>query len=82
MINPPPLSLDPHSVYIPSTDVSTANEDLIGNFEGIGVEFNIFEDTVHVLYVMPSGPSDIAGLRIGDKIIKVNDVSTVISNWF
>ncbi|MGZ8537305.1 MAG: S41 family peptidase [Flavisolibacter sp.] len=69
--------LDPHSVYIPSNDVSTANEDLIGNFEGVGIEFNIFEDTVHILYVMPSGPSDIAGLRIGDKIIKVNDVSIV-----
>ena len=63
--------LDPHSVYIPASDVTSANEDLVGNFEGIGVEFNIFEDTVHVLYVMPSGPSDIAGLRIGDKIIKV-----------
>jgi carboxyl-terminal processing protease len=58
-------------MYIPATDVSTANEDLIGNFEGIGIEFNIFEDTVHVLYVVPNGPSDKAGLHIGDKIFKV-----------
>src|SRR4051812_23770867 len=69
--------LDPHSLYIPATDVSAANEDLIGNFEGIGIEFGIFEDTVHVLYVMPNGPSDKAGLQIGDKVIAVNDASIV-----
>jgi carboxyl-terminal processing protease len=69
--------LDPHSLYIPATDVSTANEDLIGNFEGIGIEFNIFEDTVHVLYVVPNGPSDKAGLHIGDKILKVDDSSII-----
>jgi len=69
--------LDPHSVYIPSTDVSDANEDIIGNFEGIGVEFNIFADTVHVLYVIPDGPGDKAGLHIGDKILKVDDSSIV-----
>ena len=69
--------LDPHSVYIPAMDVGEANEDIIGNFEGIGVEFNIFEDTVHVLYVVPKGPSDKAGLQIGDRILKVNDSSVV-----
>ena len=69
--------LDPHSVYIPASNVSEMNEDLVGNFEGIGVEFNIFEDTVHVIYVVPEGPSDKAGLKIGDKIIKVNDSSIV-----
>jgi carboxyl-terminal processing protease len=69
--------LDPHSVYIPASDVEFENEKLVGNFEGIGVEFNIFQDTVHVLYVMPDGPSDKAGLKIGDKIIKVNDSSIV-----
>src|SRR5690242_15269033 len=46
--------LDPHSVYIPASNVSEANEDIIGNFEGIGVEFNIFEDTVNVIYVIPN----------------------------
>lgn len=69
--------LDPHSVYIPAPDVAAANEELEGNFEGIGIEFNRFHDTVHVLYVIPEGPSDKAGLQIGDKIIKVNDSSLV-----
>ena len=69
--------LDPHSIYIPATDLSEVNEDMIGNFQGIGVEFNIFSDTVHVLYVIPGGPSDKAGLQTGDKILKVNDSSIV-----
>jgi carboxyl-terminal processing protease len=70
--------LDPHSVYIPASDVESANEELQGNFEGIGIEFNRFSDTVHVLYVIPGGPSDKAGIRIGDKIIKVDD-STIVN---
>lgn len=69
--------LDPHSVYIPNRDVAEANEDIAGNFEGIGVEFNIFSDTVNVLYVVPGGPSEKAGLQIGDRIVKVNDSSIV-----
>lgn len=69
--------LDPHSVYIPASNLSEMNEDLVGNFQGIGIEFNIFDDTVHVLYVVPNGPSDKAGLHIGDKILKVNDSSVV-----
>lgn len=69
--------LDPHSIYIPASDLGDANEDIIGNFEGIGVEFNIFQDTVHVLYVVPNGPSDKAGLQTGDMILKVDDSSIV-----
>jgi carboxyl-terminal processing protease len=65
--------LDPHSLYIPATDLKEVNEDIEGNFEGIGVEFNIFNDTVHVLYVLPGGPSDKAGLQVADRILKVND---------
>ena len=65
--------LDPHSVYLPPVDLKEANEDLAGNFEGIGVEFNIFSDTVNVVYVIPNGPSDKAGLQIGDKILAVNN---------
>ncbi|HEY6062553.1 MAG TPA: S41 family peptidase [Chitinophagaceae bacterium] len=65
--------LDPHSVYLPPVDLKEANEDLAGNFEGIGVEFNVFGDTVNVVYVILNGPSDKAGLQIGDKILKVND---------
>jgi carboxyl-terminal processing protease len=67
--------LDPHSVYYPPVELLAANEDLAGNFQGIGVEFNIFSDTVNVVYVVPEGPSDRAGLLIGDKILKVDDFS-------
>ncbi len=65
--------LDPHSVFIPADDLRSANEELIGNFEGIGVEFQMFDDTVNVLNVIKDGPSDRAGIKVGDKIIKVND---------
>lgn len=74
--------LDPHSVYIPASNVESANEELQGNFEGIGIEFNRFDDTVHVLYVVPNGPSDKAGIHIGDKIIKVGDSSLVNKGFF
>jgi len=67
--------LDPHSVYFPPVELKEANEDLAGNFDGIGVEYNIFNDTVNIMYVMPGGPSDRAGLLIGDKILAVNDSS-------
>ena len=65
--------LDPHSIYIPPSHLQAVNEDLIGNFEGIGVEFNIFSDTVHIVHVIAEGPSDKAGVQVGDKIIKVNN---------
>ena len=65
--------LDPHSVYIPASSLKEVNEDIAGNFEGIGVEFNIFSDTVHVLQVIPGGPSDKAGLHVADRILKVNN---------
>ncbi|MET0635009.1 MAG: S41 family peptidase [Chitinophagaceae bacterium] len=67
--------LDPHSVYFPPVELKQANEELEGNFDGIGVEYNIFFDTVNVIYVMPGGPSDKAGLLIGDKLLSVNDSS-------
>ncbi|HTQ64821.1 MAG TPA: S41 family peptidase [Puia sp.] len=65
--------LDPHSYFIPADDREEMNEDLQGNFEGIGVEFQIINDTVNITYVMSNGPSDKAGLQVGDKFIKVND---------
>lgn len=65
--------LDPHSVYFPPVELKEVNEDLAGNFEGIGVEFNVFSDTVNVVYVIPGGPSEAARLEIGDKIISVNN---------
>jgi len=69
--------LDPHSVYFPPVEAKESVEDLAGNFDGIGVEFNVFEDTVNIVYVMPNGPSETAGLKLGDKIVAVNDSSLV-----
>ncbi|MEO5893440.1 MAG: S41 family peptidase [Ferruginibacter sp.] len=66
-------TLDPHSVFIPAEDLQSVNEDIAGNFFGIGIAFNIFDDTLHVLDVIPDGPSAKAGLQIGDKLITVND---------
>ena len=71
--------LDPHSYFIPASDREEMNEDLQGNFEGIGIEFQIFNDTVNVINVLASGPSDKAGLQVGDKFLKVND-SVVAGN--
>jgi len=65
--------LDPHSVYIPAQQLQMVNEDLEGQFFGIGIEFNIINDTVNVVNVLPKGPSEKAGLLIGDQIIKVDD---------
>jgi len=71
--------LDPHSLYIPAMELGEVNEDLQGNFEGIGVEFQIFDDTVNVVSVLAGGPSEKSGLKVGDKFIKVND-SVVAGN--
>ncbi len=65
--------LDPHSVFIPASEIDYVNDDLRGNFSGIGIEFQMFYDTVNVLNVLPGGPSEKAGLLVGDKFIKVND---------
>lgn len=65
--------LDPHSSYIPVSQRIEANEDLQGNFEGIGIEFNIFHDTLVVVSALSGGPSEAVGLRPGDKIVKVGD---------
>ena len=65
--------LDPHSSYIPISQRIEANEDLQGNFEGIGIEFNIFHDTLVVVTALSGGPSEAVGLRPGDKIVKVGD---------
>ena len=65
--------LDPHSVYIPAKDLIRANEPLQGNFEGIGISFNILSDTILVISTIPGGPSEKLGLEAGDKIIYVND---------
>ena len=65
--------LDPHSVYIPASEMAEINEPLDGEFDGIGVVFNMATDTVIVLNVIPSGPSDKAGVVAGDRIVRIND---------
>ena len=65
--------LDPHSAYIPASEMQRVNEPLEGEFDGIGVVFNMATDTVIVLNVIPSGPSDRAGVRAGDRILRIND---------
>lgn len=65
--------LDPHSVYLPAQELKTVNEDLEGQFFGIGIEFNIINDTVNVVNILPKGPSEKSGLLIGDQLIKVGD---------
>lgn len=65
--------LDPHSVYIPARDIVRANELLEGNFEGIGITFNMVTDTIMVINTVMGGPSEKVGLQPGDKILYVND---------
>lgn len=65
--------LDPHTVYIPAKDMQRVNEEMVGNFGGIGVQFYKYLDTVTVVKVVPGGPSEKAGLLDGDRIVKVND---------
>lgn len=64
--------LDPHTSYIPAKDLELIQSRLQGNYEGIGVEFNIFKDTIHVVSPLSGGPSQKLGIRAGDKIIKVD----------
>ena len=65
--------LDPHSAYLPAREFKQVEEPLQGEFDGIGVVFNMATDTVIILNVIPSGPSQKAGILAGDRIIKVND---------
>lgn len=65
--------LDPHSIYIPASDVAEYNEPLEGNFSGIGVSFNMQEDTVYIMSTILNGPSEKIGILAGDRIIRVND---------
>jgi|SRR5690554_5597634 len=65
------MELDPHSVYIPVEEVAKANEGLEGNFEGIGVQFNILKDTILVVSPIAGGPSESLGITAGDRIIAI-----------
>ncbi len=66
-------NLDPHSSYIPESEFREINDPLMGSFEGIGIEFNMINDTVMVIAPIPGGPSEKVGLMSGDRIVKVND---------
>ena len=61
--------LDPHSVYISAKDAAQATDDLKGSFSGVGVEFVIRQDTIHIQNVIQNGPAEKAGLLAGDKIV-------------
>lgn len=65
--------LDPHTSYIPKKDLDLAMSQLEGNFQGIGIEFNVIKDTIYVVAPISGGPSEQVGLQAGDKIIKVDD---------
>ena len=65
--------LDPHSVYLPPVKRQQADEELASNFEGIGIQFNVPNDTAIVLEVIPGGPAEKAGMQPGDRLLKVDD---------
>ena len=65
--------LDPHSVYLPPVELTESESQLAGNFEGIGITFNVPNDTVVVLNTIPGGPSEKAGLQQGDRVLRVDE---------
>lgn len=65
--------LDPHSTYIPAQDAEEVNSELEGSFSGIGIQFVIQDDTIHINSVIQGGPSEKVGIMAGDRIVKVND---------
>ena len=65
--------LDPHSVYISAKDVQMATDDLKGSFSGVGIEFTIREDTIHIQNVIKDGPADKAGILAGDKTVSIDN---------
>jgi carboxyl-terminal processing protease len=64
--------MDPHSVYIPAEELQAADEPLNGNFEGVGIQFNIFRDTIMVVSPISGGPSEKLGIMAGDRIVTVD----------
>ena len=72
--------LDPHTVYIPAKEMQGVNEEMSGNFSGIGVQFSIQNDTVMVIDVISGGPSQKLGIKAGDRIVRVDDSTLVGKN--
>lgn len=76
--------LDPHSSYIPAKDLEEVNSELKGHFSGIGIQFTIQDDTIHINSVIKGGPSEKVGLMAGDRIIEVDDsafVGKIVTNY-
>jgi carboxyl-terminal processing protease len=69
--------LDPHSVFIPAKELQSLNEELKGNFKGIGIEFQLINDTTHIISVLKDGPGFKAGLQVGDRILFIDDTIKV-----
>ena len=69
--------LDPHSVYIPASQLPKVQEDFAGSFEGIGIEYQVLNDTLLVVSPIAGGPSEALGIQAGDKIVRINDTSAV-----
>ena len=75
--------LDPHSSYIPAKDLQAVNDELKGSFSGIGIQFSIEQDTIHISNVIPGGPSEKVGLMPGDRIVEIDDsafVGKIVTN--
>jgi carboxyl-terminal processing protease len=69
--------LDPHSIYIPASQLQKVNEEFQGSFEGVGIEYQVLNDTLLVVTPIVGGPSEALGIQAGDKIVKINDTSCV-----
>jgi carboxyl-terminal processing protease len=70
-------SLDPHSVYIPAKQMERVTEEFRGSFEGIGIQFDVLRDTIHVIAPVAGGPSERVGIMSGDRIVKIDDESSI-----
>lgn len=73
--------LDPHSVYIKAEDLEAVNSELEGSFSGIGITFNMLNDSINVLEVLSGGPSEKVGLLAGDRIVTINDSVVAGKKW-
>jgi carboxyl-terminal processing protease len=69
--------LDPHSVYIPANQLQRVTEEFQGSFEGIGIEFQVLNDTIRVVSPIVGGPSEALGIQSGDKIVRINDTTAI-----
>ena len=73
--------LDPHSAYIPASELQSVNEELDGSFCGIGIQFNTLNDTITVVEVITGGPSEKVGIMAGDRIVEINDTVVNTKEW-